>query len=138
MRRPDNEIPAIAPVRGVLNRTPDFVLALTSTTVFSRAVEWTVEAYRRSTGGVPMSGWGFGKTETTGHSSPPMLFGIEWANGEFASNMPGRRMHGGLSNTGTSRGSPQHFQVTFRLDHLPPPGPFTVVTAWPFYDVKRR
>ncbi|NMO02792.1 hypothetical protein HH308_16390 [Gordonia sp. TBRC 11910] len=83
-----------------------------------------------------MSGYGFGRPETSGFSSPPLLFGIEFSDGTFASNMPGgRRMHGGLSNGRTGHGAPRHFEVTLRLDHLPPAGPFTVVTAWPFYEV---
>lgn len=44
-------------------------------------------------------------------------------------------MQGGLSNGGTGHGAPRHFEVTLLLDHLPPAGPFTVVTAWPFYEV---
>ena len=133
MQRPDNEVPVSVPVHGVLNRTPEIAIALVSTLVFSTGLEWTIEAFKRSPDGVPMGGYGFGRPEPG--SSPAMLFGVQFADGSFASNMPGSsRTRGGLSNGG-SRGGRQRNQTTLRLDRHPPPGPFTVVTAWPFYDV---
>lgn len=133
MQRPDNEVPVCVPVHGVLNRTPEIVIALTSTLVFSTGLEWTIEAYKRSPTGTPMGGYGFGRPETS--SSPAMLFGVEFSDGSFASNMPsGSRMTGGLANGG-SHGGRQRIQTTLRLDRHPPAGPFTIVSRWPFYDV---
>ena len=134
MQRPDNEVPVCVPVHGVLNRTPDVAIALTSTLVFSTGLEWRIEAYKRLPTGTPMGGHGFGRWETS--SSPAMLFGVEFSDGSFASNMPGgSRMTGGLFNISSRSGGRQRIQTTLRLDRHPTPGPFTIVTMWPFYGV---
>ncbi|MED5803041.1 hypothetical protein VX037_18615 [Gordonia sp. Z-3] len=94
-----------------------------------------LEAFCRQ-GDVAISTHGFGRPETSGSTSAPPLIGFEWADGAYSSNLP-------LDNAGglhylSGGGGPQHARFALFLDHLPPPGLFHVVTAWPYFDLAER
>jgi hypothetical protein len=134
-RPPDNEIPIRVPIVGVLNQTSEIAFALTSVETYSAGVIWTIDIFKR----VPamfIGAYGFGRPETSGRSSAPYLLGFEWADGSISSNMPRPDNNGGgLHHSNGSGGTRQHTRSNFWLDHLPPPGPFSIITAWPFFDI---
>ncbi|MGX7696599.1 hypothetical protein [Gordonia polyisoprenivorans] len=132
-RRPLNELAVAVPIVGVLNRSSDVVVALVSTRVHSAGVLFDFEVFRRQ-GTVALATYGFGRPEATGSSSAPPLLGFAWADGSYSSNMPLRQNAGGLHHVRGS-GGVQHAEFTLFLDHLPPPGPFHVVTEWPYFDI---
>lgn len=134
-RPPANELPVHVPISGVLNRTDEIVFALTSTVVYSGGVKWEIEIFKR-TPTVTMGSHGFGRPETGPSTSAPFLLGFEWADGTTSSNMPMQNA-GGLRHNGGGGGA-QHVQVHLFLDHLPPAGPFRIITAWPFFDIPEQ
>lgn len=120
----------------MLNQTDDIVFVLTSTTVYSGGVKWGIEIFKRVPT-VSMGTHGFGRPETSGFSSAPFLLGFEWADGTISSNMPMQNTRGGLHHNGGGGGA-QHVQLTLFLDHLPPAGPFSIITAWPFFGISEQ
>lgn len=135
---PDNEIPTRVPIAGVLNQTPEIVFALTSVEAYSAGVIWTIDIFKRVPT-VSLGAYGFGRPETFAKSSAPYLLGFQWADGSISSNMPRPDNNsGGLHHSNGSGGNRQHTRSNFYLDHLPPPGPFSIITAWPFFNIPER
>lgn len=129
-RPPDNEVPARVPtVTGLVNRSPDVVIWLADTLVYSTGVEFAFEIRKRvAAGGINVAGFDFPVTEERGS---PLFLGFEWSDTTTSTNLPHAHNNaGGLSQL-RAGGTPTSARATFALDHHPPPGPFKVVTAWP-------
>ncbi|MCR8897478.1 hypothetical protein NWF34_11020 [Gordonia sp. GONU] len=128
-RLPANEIPARADIAAVLNRSADLVLVLSSTWVYTSAVRFEIDVYKREPT-VPLATYGFGRPER----GSTFLLAFEWADDTISSNLPISELHGGLVHAG-SHGGPQQAHITLRLDHLPPAGEFVIHSAWPYFDL---
>lgn len=133
---PDNELSAAAAVSGILNRSDGLVLRLAATEVFTTGVRFRFEAFKRHPT-VELATWGFGRPEARNSSAPPLI-GFEWADGSVSTNLPMPRNNAGGLRHGGGGGGQAAAYWNMHLDHLPPPGPFYVVTAWPYFDLPER
>jgi hypothetical protein len=134
-RPPQNEIGIVAPFDAVVNDADDLAVVFVSARVFSRGVQFDFELFHR-TATVSLSSWGFGRPQNGGSSAGAHLLGFEWSDGTWSSTMP-LDNRGGLHPRGGG-GHSGYAGYSVYLDHLPPPGEFTVITAWPYFDLPER
>jgi len=130
-RPPLTEIPVRVSVAGVVNRTPDVVIWMNQARVYTTGVVFGFELRMRDARGAGSVGSvaGFGGHQHDGGG--PLLVGFEWSDGATSTNLPEPHNNaGGLSLEGASSGGSQA-SLRLGLDHLPPPGPFQLITAWP-------
>lgn len=139
---PNNEVPAPVPFTAVLGRTDDVAVCIVGIHVFTTGLSFRLAVRLRQ---VPPGQEHRIFEMVSGHRLPGtsaedrLLLGVEFSDGRTASNVasddwfamdelpddqlvlsPARGGGGGL-----------HYDQHFWLSPLPPPGPVTIVCAWP-------
>ncbi|WP_219412677.1 hypothetical protein [Pseudonocardia nigra] len=131
---PDNEVPAALPWAALLGRGEDTAVALTGAAVYSTGLRLDIaaRARRRPGRGRVILFDAFG-----GRGAAQVLLGVEYADGRTTTNAsptwppaPGGDDAPWLQQGGGSGGD-RSVDMSFFLSPLPPPGPLTLVCAWP-------
>jgi hypothetical protein len=140
MGPPENELGVALPMRHVLFRTADLVVALLGLVAYTNGVELQVVLRRRSMPDEPDPMHVHMRSRhLRGHELAPEVFrfGIEFADGRKATNVGFRFPPGGeepdqpaLMERGSSGGG-RSWSFGYWLWPLPPPGPLRVVVEWP-------
>jgi hypothetical protein len=125
---PENEIPSMLLVEGMITRTPQVVLWIADVNVYSCGVAFTVEARQRTTT-VMLNMFDFGRPHPPA-SSPPLMIGVEDAASAVATNLPGVR---GALHPGRGHGNGFSGSAGYWLSRLPAPGPLAIIVAWPYF-----
>jgi hypothetical protein len=130
MRAPENELPVALPRNVLLARTDDAVVALLGMHVHSTglAFDLAVRVRPGSLSGVELHDvlW------RPGPGAPPLLLGLELADGTRVDNVGEPRWDGDVVFTqGSGSGSEHSVDHSWWLSPLPPAGPLTVVVWCP-------
>lgn len=136
-RPPINEIPVRVPICGVIYRSHEIAVWLADTQVYTTGVEFHFEARAADPRGGRLNVGGFDDNGAY-DAGGPLLVGFEWSDGTTSTNLPQAHNNaGGLRRMHTSAGG-AHADVTLTLDHHPPSGPFSLITAWPHHDLPEQ
>lgn len=138
MLEPTNEAGGVATVHAPVLRSTQCALQLELVRVFSTGVQFqfrvVVRQHRRPGDGPSMLG--------LGHSGDDALWvGVKLADGRKATNAGGRPPDVALAEDALSlartggSGSGRSASLTYYLAPLPPPGPLSVVVAWPAFGI---
>ncbi|MEV6340472.1 hypothetical protein AB0M12_37840 [Nocardia vinacea] len=126
-------MPVAIPVERVLVRTEDVVAALVGARGYREGIELSLHLYVRP---------GSDHSALSGFSGYPggvkdqFLVGVEFSDGRTATNIDPWRLDDDADTailmSGGGGGSTDGFSATtYYLTPLPPPGPLTVIVAWP-------
>lgn len=144
LQQPDNEIPAPIPVVLTLARTEDLAVAVVGLAAYTTGVSFDVVIHLRPAPGsepdlelhdVVGGGWG-----RRGAASQQLLLGVEYPDGRTASNVHGSWPHGPYEHDdppelvlheGGGGGDQFSWSQSYWLAPVPPPGPVTLICAWP-------
>ncbi|WP_433620970.1 hypothetical protein [Nocardia sp. CA-120079] len=125
-------MPVAMPVERVLVRTEDVVAALVGARAYREGIELSFYLYVRpgSDHSAFSSFHGY-----PGGDKDQFLIGVEFSDGRTATNIDRWRLDDGADTAilmGGGGGSSEGISVTaYYLTPLPPPGPLTVIAAWP-------
>lgn len=147
---PENEIPVVLPVAAVLGRTADVAVAVTGFRLFSTGIQLDLLVRLRTEPNGPLR---YRLHELIGNFGPGddsaadqrLLLGLEYADGRTATNLTGPTWwapggpepdprHPTLMPTGGGGGN-LSFDQSYWLTPVPPPGPLTVICAWPAFAI---
>lgn len=141
MSEPDNEVPAPVPFTAVLGRTDELAVCIVGMHAFTAGLSFRLAVrLRHMRQGLPhrmfemVSGHGPGTP-----AEDRLLLGVEYADGRTVSNvngddwfatgeLPEDRL---VLRPGGGGGGGLSYDQRFWLSPLPPPGPVTIVSAWP-------
>ncbi|MGV9822968.1 hypothetical protein [Nocardia xishanensis] len=133
--KPSNQIPAVLAVERILARTDDLAVALVGARVYRAGVELAIEIFTRRRRVPVPDMFGGGHPDA---AKSQLLLGIGFADGRTATNV-GRTWDGPAGAPVLSMGSASSTNTrataTFYLTPLPPPGPLSIVIAWPALDL---
>ncbi|MFX0574730.1 hypothetical protein [Nocardia nepalensis] len=120
------------PVERILVRTDDVVAALVGARAYREGIELSFHLYVRPGSEHPAIG---SFTSYDGGMTEQFLVGVEFADGRTATNIDRWRLDEHpdspvLMNGGASA-SDYLSTTSYYLTPLPPPGPLTVIVAWP-------
>jgi hypothetical protein len=135
---PDNEVPGALAFNALLARNADLAVALVGGAVFSNGISLGL-AVRLRHADATTNGLGSEvfRNHRHGHSGPAFLVGVEYPDGQTASNVSQDAL---LEHSVTERpslsqggggGGGRSYEMSYWLTPLPPPGDLTIVVAWP-------
>jgi hypothetical protein len=135
---PDNEVPGAVAFNALLARNADLAVALVGGAVFSNGISLSLAVRLRhadeTTDGLGSEVF---RNHRRGHSGPALLIGVEYPDGQTASNVS---QDAPLEHSATERpslsqrgggGGGRSYEMSYWLTPLPPPGDLTIVVAWP-------
>jgi hypothetical protein len=137
---PENELGVTVPLRRVLFRSGDLVIALLGVVAFSNGIELQIVLRRRElpTEPDPMHFHMRSRHARSGELAPEVFrFGVEYADGRKATNLGNPFPGGDEQPTGPvlmergGGGGGRSWSFGYWLWPLPPPGPLRVVVEWP-------
>jgi len=143
---PDNEIPAGVGVAALLGRTENAAVGITQLEAFSTGFRFNVAVRARrlpaefARGGLFMLISGHGRHGAEVPLENRLLLGVEYANGDRASNLEDMRLPGEETDDDERRlilshhgggGSDLTVDQSYWVSPLPPEGPVTFVLSWP-------
>ena len=133
-RPPVNEVPVrVTAISGFINRSADVAIWLNETLVYTSGVVFALEIRKRVATGL-LNVTGFDRPSTDEHGGP-LFVGFHWSDNTTSTNLPEAHNNAGGLNQLRAGGTPASVRATYALDHHPPGGPFTIVTAWPHLDL---
>jgi hypothetical protein len=132
MNKPENELPTALPMNRMLSRTPDLAVALLGLQAYTTGVAFELVARARGPedpgAGNRLGGIFWERRPTT----PQFLFGVEFADGRRASNLPSSGRCGDVVfHQGAGSGGDTAVDQEWWLSPLPPEGPLLVVGRCP-------
>ncbi|MEV6140684.1 hypothetical protein AB0L63_32540 [Nocardia sp. NPDC051990] len=125
-------MPVAIPVERVLVRTEDVVAALVGARAYREGIELSLHLYvQQGSDHSALSGFhGY-----PGGVKDQFLVGVEFCDGRTATNIDRWRLDDDADTailmSGGSSASDGFSATTYYLTPLPPPGPLTVIVAWP-------
>jgi hypothetical protein len=143
---PDNELPGGAAIDTLLGRTEDAAVGITQLEAFSTGFRFTIAVRVRrlppglAHGGLFMLISGHGRTGVDVPLENRLLLGVEYANGDRASNLEDMRLPGQETEDDERRlilshhgggGGDLTVDQSYWVSPLPPEGPVTFVLSWP-------
>ncbi|SDO08130.1 hypothetical protein [Geodermatophilus sp. DSM 45219] len=137
MSPPDNEVPVALPQNLLLGRTDDVAVALLGLQVYSTGVSFDL-AVRARAGAVLGAGRSLNELfwEHRPGAAQQFLFGVEFADGRRASNLPGPgRADDVVFHSGGGGGGDTSIDQSWWLSPLPPEGPLRLVVRCPDLDL---
>lgn len=142
---PDNEIPAGVGFAALLGRTADAAVGITQLEAFSSGFRFSLAVRIRrprpdlAHGGLFMLISGHGPRGAEVSMENRLLLGVEYANGDRASNLEDMRLPGEETvderrlflNHHGGGGGDRTVDQSYWVSPLPPDGPVTFVLSWP-------
>ena len=126
-RPPENELPVALPVDVVLARTPDVAVALTRLQVYSTGLSLDLVVRLRPSAAAARDGRLNELLWRHGPGGSSFLFGVAFADGRRATNVPRAGGDGIVLVSGGGSGGMSAVDQSWWLHPLPPEGPVTVV-----------
>jgi hypothetical protein len=144
---PENELPAGAGITVLLSKTADTAVGISQVEVYSTGFRFSLAVRLRvphpeAPGGLFALIGGHAHPGFPPAAEDRLLFGIEYANGDRASNLDDFRTRGPgvaapltLTRQGGGSSGDLSANQTFWVSPLPPAGPVTFVLAWPAFGI---